>query len=488
MNRPIHLENGNILIDPTGTSCSRTLTIADDVVISVDCDAPQEAIVIDLDGRFALPGLVDSHLHLVQGASGMGEIDCSVAQSRQQFIELYRNANTQAKPNDWLVGFGWDEGQLGDTPDSSWLPSKDTVPMLAYRIDYHCAVLNETALAMLPLDEIEMMNGGQNIRHGIVREDALYEGVCPHLPVASNETKRKRVLQAITAMQSKGITLVGTMEDIADIENVLSPISLTVQMRMAAILLDAPEEKIFAQSRAFDTDLLHIFGFKAFLDGTLGSRTARMYLPWEDAKGTGLWAGIAQKGMLDTWIRDVVDAGFAPVMHAIGDAAVGKALKALEGLDGTPSRIEHAQFIADKDLPFIHGQMFGVQPLHQPGDAAIADSAVGPIRAKQLHDWRRMLQNGSRLSFGSDWPIAKADPLAAMQAAVLHGLTVQESMYASTVEGARSLGSTKSGFLTKGSFGDVAILDTNPFECDWQNTRPSVTMTILAGNIVYTKD
>lgn len=488
MNRPIHLENGNILIDPTGTSCSRTLTIADDVVLSIDSEAPQDALLIDLEGRFALPGLVDSHLHLVQGASGMGEIDCGVAQSREQFTELCRNASTQVNSTDWLVGFGWSEEQLGKTPDSSWFPSDENVPMLAYRVDYHCAVVNETALAMLPLDEIEIMNGGKHIRHGIVREDALYEGVCPHLPVASNETKRKRVLQAIAAMQSNGITLVGTMEDIADIENVLSPISLPAQMRIAAILLDGPDEEIIGRSRAFDTDLLHIFGFKAFLDGTLGSRTARMYSPWEDVKGLGLWAGLAQKGTLQTWIRDVVDAGFAPVMHAIGDAAVGKALKVLEGHDATTSRIEHAQFIADKDLPFIHGQMFGVQPLHQPGDAAIADCAVGPIRAKQLHNWRRMLQQGARLSFGSDWPIAKADPLAAMQAAVLHGLTVQESMYASTVEGARSLGSTKSGYLTKGSFGDVAILDTNPFECDWQNTRPSVTMTILAGNIVYTKD
>ena len=75
-----------------------------------------------------------------------------------------------------------------------------------------------------------------------------------------------------------------------------------------------------------------------------------------------------------------------------------------------------------------------------------------------------------------------------MQVAINNGLTVDEALVASTRQAAESLGEPLSGVLTVGSNGDVAILDCNPFEIDWKVSRPSVTMTILAGNIVYEKE
>jgi predicted amidohydrolase YtcJ len=337
----------------------------------------------------------------------------------------------------------------------------------------------------MPCDSIATLTGGTLIAKGIVKEDALYDGVGPHIPAVPVLQKQIKTQQVLQNMQKKGITGVGTMEDLQDVEEVLAILPLQELMRVCVMLLDAPSDDVLHRCKQLKQQL-NIVGFKAFIDGSLGSRTAKMYADWNDTDGNGLWAGLAAKETLHAWAKEVERVGFAPVMHAIGDAAVGKALSVLQELgDNTFARIEHAQCIAKKDLTIISGKMFGVQPLHQPADAAIALQALGSKRASQLHNWRRMLDAGARLSFGSDWPVAEADPIAAMRVAISCGLTVEEALFASTREAANSLQMANSGFLHVGANGDVVVLDSNPFETDWSLTEPSVTMTILAGKIVF---
>jgi hypothetical protein len=211
-----------------------------------------------------------------------------------------------------------------------------------------------------------------------------------------------------------------------------------------------------------------------------------MYSDWCDAQGNGVWAGHAASGVLTNWIERVSEAGFAPVLHAIGDAAVGLALHELEGVDSNlVPRVEHAQCIAQQDLGLLHGRMFAVQPLHQPDDMKIAIQSLGENRIDELHNWRRMLEAGGILSFGSDWPIATPDPISAMAIAIGCGLTPSEALIASTTHAALSLRSEKAGNLGIGSYGDVVVLDQDPLKCDWKVDQPSVTMTILDGRIVY---
>ena len=488
MSRTIYLKNGRILLQSCPNTYSRSLTIQDGRVCEINGSAPDGAYVVDLHGRFAMPGFVDSHLHLVQGASGMGEVDLREIHSKEEFQKALLDAYKNKATGDWLVGSGWTQEKLGGSPDSSWFPNDVDIPMLCYRVDFHSAVLNDEALSALPLDRIESMTGGSCIRKGIVKEDALYEGVCPLMPEVLVNVKRAKTMQVLKTMQAKGITLIGSMEDNCDVI-VLDMLELSQNMRIRVMVLDLPTCSVLQDCRSYDNEFLKVYGFKAFIDGSLGSRTAKMYDSWEDCDGSGVWAGLAAKKQLRSWVDDVARAGFAPVMHAIGDEAVGEALAAIATVvEEKLPRIEHAQFIDDRDIGKIKGVMFGVQPLHQPGDAAIAPQAVGAKRVQHLHNWRRMLDAGARLSFGSDWPVADADPIAAMQVAINNGLTVDEALVASTRQAAESLGEPLSGVLTVGSNGDVAILDCNPFEIDWKVSRPSVTMTILAGNIVYEKE
>ena len=135
----------------------------------------------------------------------------------------------------------------------------------------------------------------------------------------------------------------------------------------------------------------------------------------------------------------------------------------------------------------VANSFFGVQPLHLLDDAPMAIKAVGKKRIETLHNWRGMVDAGAILSFGSDWPVAAVLPIAAMQVAIEQDLTVGEVLKMSTSYSADSLRTPQAGRLSVGSFGDVVVLDRNPFDCDWKTNPPAVLMTIIGGKIVYEK-
>ena len=445
---------------------------------------------IDLQGQYAVPGLIDSHIHLVLAATGMDEVDLRPCDSKESFQTALLQSKKTTPKGQWLVGSGWSVQSLGKEPNGQWIPDEIEFPVLCYRDDFHTAIFNDALLRYLDIKRLRTMPGGQSVDKGIVQEDALFDGLMPFIPTISVETQLGRIHRAIQALHQQGITLVGSMEHKRDIDSLLIQIQKTQSIRMRLMCLDEPTDKMIEDCKTLkEDDFLRLTGFKSFLDGTLGSRSAKMYADWLDEKGSGTWTGHASNGSLQHWIKNVTQAGFSPVLHAIGDEAVGLALSLLQQVDPalTP-RIEHAQCVAEKDISAVQGMCFGVQPLHQPGDSAIAMKALGNTRSNELHNWRRMIDAGGTLSFGSDWPVTPPRPLDAMAIAISQGVTAREALVASTINAAQSLQSKHAGHLRIGAFGDIAILDQDPIQCNWRKTVPSVTMTIQAGKIVFKKE
>ncbi|MDP7006498.1 MAG: amidohydrolase family protein [Phycisphaerales bacterium] len=489
MSRTIHLCGGKILSNPKKGHFSSSITIVDGYVAALGELPPTDSQIIELGDKFAIPGFVDSHLHLVEGATLWGGLDLSDVKSKDEFLSLINMASLEAGEGEWIVGSGWSEKQLGGIPNLSWFENSRDIPAIFFRKDFHAAVINKSLLQKLDTENVMKLSGGQELLSGIVKEDALFEGVSPLVPSIVTLEKIHRVKKIIKKLHANGITSVGSMENYVDVESVLVPITNERLIRIGVMLLDQPSELTIARSKLLNSQFMRTFGFKAFLDGSLGSRTAKMYQNWNDVDSDGLWAGVAAKGELDNWVKAVTSSDFSPAIHAIGDLAVGVAVEALKYVDNSLlSRIEHAQFIADKDISKISGNLFGVQPLHQPDDLLIAKEAVEEDRIKQLHNWRRMIDHGAILSFGSDWPVVEFDPIASMSVAIGQGLTPMESLIASTANAALSIHFPKSGMLEIGSHGDLVILDKDPLNCDWKECSPSVTMTILDGNIVYEKE
>lgn len=490
MNRTTHLSNGIININPTtGQSC-HSITISDGFVVQHDTPLPAGAMHIDLQGKYAVPGLIDSHIHLVLAATGMGEVDLQPCDSKESFQATLLQGREKTTEGQWLIGSGWSGQSLGREPDGRWIPDEIELPVLCYSGDFHTAIVNDASLHCVDIKKLQRMTGGEHVDKGIVKEDALFDGLVPFIPATSIETKLSQIHRAIQALHEQGITLVGSMERKRDIDELLVQIQKTQSIRMRLMCLDDPEDAMLnACKKIKEDEYLRITGFKSFLDGTLGSRSAKMYADWLDAEGCGTWTGHASSGSLQHWIEKVTQTGFSPVLHAIGDEAVGLALSLLQHVDpALVPRIEHAQCIAEKDISAVQGMCFCVQPLHQPDDSAIGKKALGSTRFNELHNWRRMIDAGGILSFGSDWPVAPPRPLDAMAIAINEGVTAREALVASTIHAAQSLQSKHAGHLELGAFGDITIVDQDPIQCNWQETVPSVTMTIQAGKIVFKKE
>ena len=123
-------------------------------------------------------------------------------------------------------------------------------------------------------------------------------------------------------------------------------------------------------------------GARVFLDGTVGSRTARLLEHWADRTDSrGMWLELAAEGRLEEWQQLVHAAGLDTSVHAIGDEAVSLALDLHARSEGEQRCvIEHAQIIRDEDLPRTAGALLSMQPLHRAEDARVALDALGPGR------------------------------------------------------------------------------------------------------------
>lgn len=489
MSNSIHLCNGEILYDPEKGLFSRSLTIEDSLVTELGGSNHSGIQKIDLEGHVAVPGFIDSHLHLTYGASGLGDIDLSNATCKKEFVNALAESAAQANEGSWIIASGWSEQQLGEIPNKTWLEELPDTPVICYSLDLHTALINDSAIELLDMKALSLMPGSEFIEIGLVKEDALFEGISSVLPDIDYQSKISRTRRAIGKMHEQGITLVGTMETTNDVQNVLLALAEEELMRFRVMCLDDPTQQSIDFCSSIDHPYLQVTGFKSFLDGSLGSRTAKMYEPWCDDEGNGVWAGVAANNTFSEWLSSVTAANYSPIVHAIGDQAVGFALDSMADISSNfLPRIEHAQFISNRDMEKVAGKCFGVQPLHQPFDLKLALKAVGSERIETLHNWRTMVDVGATLSFGSDWPVAAVDPIAAMNIAIQKGLSEREVLMMSTSTSSDSLRTPQAGRLTVGSYGDVVILDRHPFKCDWNTCPPSVIMTIVAGEIVYQGD
>jgi predicted amidohydrolase YtcJ len=167
------------------------------------------------------------------------------------------------------------------------------------------------------------------------------------------------------------------------------------------------------------SEWLTIGGVKMFLDGSLGSRTAWML---------EAYAGTRDRGMPITSEQEAQEAmttaaavGLATTVHAIGDAAVRRALDLVSALPrlSLPHRIEHFQCVHPRDLERVAqaGLVLSMQPAHLLTDIPLIDRYWGD-RGRGAYAFQSLLQSGAHLVFGSDVPVASIDPREGVYAAL----------------------------------------------------------------------
>ena len=214
-----------------------------------------------------------------------------------------------------------------------------------------------------------------------------------------------------------GVTSVHSMDGargLGSLQRLRSRGPLPVRVTYNLPLADLPHAERIGVRSGWGDSWLRIWGVKAFLDGSLGSRTAEML----DGSGTQL---LPQPDLVDV-VERCAQAELNVCLHAIGDGAVRRALDALaphhEAWSRWRPRIEHAQCVNPKDVPRMAkiGVIASMQPIHAVADRELAD-ADWPDVAMHAYAWRALERAGVRLAFGSDAPVETADPIAGIDAA-----------------------------------------------------------------------
>jgi hypothetical protein len=468
-----------------------------------------DACVIDLEGRAAAPGLIDAHVHVLEGGRSLRELDLSGIRSRPAFEEAIRRRDLELPRRRWLMARGWSSENWpgGRLPDKTWLAPAGDRPAVCRRGDLHAALVNDPVLKRLPLRADPP--GGRIVRDamgeptGLLLEAAawgLLEAVCPRPDV---EERREDLRAAQAHLLAHGVTTAGAMECSADVRDVFDPMREGLRLRVRVTLLDRGWPLDFAPGRRIRKGpMLAVIGYKAFADGTLGSRTARMLADYDDDPGNrGMLLELAADGTLAAWAEAVAAEGLSPAIHAIGDEAARLALDALQPLrdrpGAPPGRVEHAQQVDPSDIGRFGGLVASMQPLHRADDGRFVRARLGERRLAGTFAFRRLLEAGAILAFGSDWPVVSCDPMLGIRAAVtgltLAGktfapdrcLTVEEALTAYTRGSARALHLPDAGRLAPGCFGDLVVFDLDPFTADWGRRPPRVVLTVVGGRVVY---
>ncbi|HEY8797129.1 MAG TPA: amidohydrolase [Candidatus Dormibacteraeota bacterium] len=387
--------------------------------------AGRRADVIRLRGT-ALPGLIDSHIHLEGLADDHLTLDVAGTPSLEETLHRVETWAKRLAPDAWVVGAGWYNDQW---PNPAF-PTRRHLDLAAggrpaylVRKDGHSAWVSSAALALAGLDASTADPAGGVIDRdgrrrptGILRETAMH-AVSVLLPRASDADFDAAMAKALAELGELGITSAQSMDrarGFASLQRLHSAGGLPIRVTYNLPLADLHHAERLGVRSGWGDDWLRIWGVKAFLDGSLGSRTAEML----DGSGT---ARLPQAELLDM-IDRCVRAELNVCLHAIGDGAVRRALDALarkrDAWRYWRPRIEHAQCVHPKDVPRFAkiGVIASMQPIHAVADRELADKNW-PKVAGHSYAWGALARAGAVLAFGSDAPVETADPLQGIDAA-----------------------------------------------------------------------
>ncbi len=494
--------------------------------------------VVDLAGAFVMPGFNDAHTHIATAGQQKLTVDLDGCTSLADMLGRIRAYTASAPPDAWILGSGWDHTKWPTASNGEkTLPSRrdlDTVtqghPAVFYRTDGHIVVANSAALLAAGISSATQAPAGGKIDldatgtpTGIVREAPAIALIYAKVPPPTPGMRRKALDLAIADALAHGVT---SVQDFSDWQDWLILETMEhrgeLNLRVSEWLDFNLPLAVLKQRRAShspDDPLLHIGFLKAFMDGSLGSRTAALDEPYSDDPGN---SGIPRydQEKLNALSAERAAAGFQLGFHAIGDEANTIALNAFSAAEqvaaSNPStqtsyadqpstlrfRIEHAQVLLPGDFDRFArlGVIASMQPSHLLTDMAWAGARLGPERSTYAYAWRSVLNHHVTLAFGTDYPVESISPFRGLYSAatrmneagtqsfhVEQKLTIQEAIYAYTQASAFAefresrLGRLEPGFLADFIVLDRDLMTASPTEI--LHTR--VLRTILGNKTVY---
>ncbi len=480
--------------------------------------------VIDLHGATLLPGLVDAHVHIENLGAKLERVDLSGAANEADAVERVVAWARHVPKGQWIVGWGWDDGAWANRYPDMRLLTRRVPDNPVYLAGLHGYAAWGNALAFeragitaaTPAPEGGEIRKGRDGRPtGIVLNRAV-DLLARAVPAPTPAQLEQRVLRALQTMAGAGYVMVSQAGADRGLMTVFD--SLDVQGRLPIRMYAMVEARDTALSREWiargprldPRGWLTVRAIKAFADGALGSRGARLLADYADAPG--------QRGVSQTFdhglVADAMDAGFQAAIHAIGDAANREALDFFDSVFAAHSatralrsRIEHAQVLAPADVPRFarSGIVASMQPPHAVEDMGWAEQRLGPERVRGAYAWRSLRRAGARLVFSSDLPGTDYSIFYGLHSAITRrspalqppggwypdqDMTPEEAVRGYTSWAAWAQGfEDRAGVLERGRWADLTAMDVDPFVMG--RTAPDsllggkIVLTVVAGRVVF---
>jgi predicted amidohydrolase YtcJ len=387
--------------------------------------AGRGAEVVRLRGA-AWPGLIDAHIHLEGLADRQVILDLGGTRSLEATLTRIERWSRALPKSAWVVGAGWYNDAWPDPAFPTRLHLDRAAggrPAYLRRKDGHSAWVSSAALALAGVDRTTPDPAGGVIDRdaageptGIVREFAM-DVVARVEPRPTDADLDRGMARALAALARLGVTGVHSMDSargLASLQRLHARGKLPLRVTYNLPLADLRHAERMGVRSGWGDEWLRFWGVKAFLDGSLGSRTAEML----DGSGTARLAQAELEDMIERCVRAELNV----CLHAIGDGAVRRALDALQPRRRAWSkwrpRIEHAQCVHPKDQKRFAsiGVIASMQPIHAVSDRELADTEWPSVTAN-AYAWAALQRAGARLAFGSDAPVETADPLLGIDAA-----------------------------------------------------------------------
>ncbi len=495
--------------------------------------------VIELAGRFAMPGFIEGHGHFLGLGRSRQILDLSAARNWDEIVSTVAAATDKVPPGVWILGRGWHQDKWDSVPEDAveGVPVNDGLsavspdnPVLLGHASGHAAFANDAALAEAFIDEeTPDPPGGTIVRTpdgkatGLLREtaqrllDEAVERYQDRLPLAEQERlARERVALAGQEALSHGVTSfhdAGESFETIDFLRKLEtegalPVRLYVMVRNET---NAAMDELLPHYRmtAEGNDFLTVRSIKRQIDGALGSHGAWLLEPYVDLPdSTGLVLEPIEE--IERTAEIALEHGFQVSTHAIGTRANREVLDLYErvwsaaGADGSALRwrIEHAQHLHPLDVPRFAelGVIAAMQGVHATSDGPWIPSRLGEERSRETsYVWRDLLAAGTVIGNGTDVPVERIDPIASFYASVARmtstgerfnpeqSMTREEALRSYTINNAyAAFEEDIKGTLTPGKLADIVILSQDILTVpEARIPETAVEMTIVGGEIRY---
>lgn len=483
--------------------------------------------LIGCGGRTLLPGLIDSHFHLLYGSLNLDHLQLGDADTMDEIADALRAFAAANPESEWLRGvqvkysaFAHDERRFDRHFLDALVPDR---PVFLTAFDGHTVWVNTVALQRggifngreLPPGSEIVMDPATGTATGELREPDAVNPVRDLIPKLDAARERLLLEKGLALCAQHGLTSVhnmdgreGSIELYAQLE-AEGALSLRVYVPYD-IRPETPLEEVangVLWREQYRGSHVRAGAVKVFMDGVLESYTGLMVDDYAGAPGNrGDSLHTAERFNAIAAAADVL--GLQIFVHCCGDGAVRRTLdgfahaQRVNGVRDSRHRVEHIEQITAADVPrFCElGVVASMQPIHCPPTLHAGDvwpSRVGEARWPLSFAWETIRRTGARMAYGSDWPVASLNPILGLWAGRVRepwapGQPDQrqslENLLLGYTRGAAwaEFMEYEKGMLRPGYLADLALVDGDLFALpDAELPTARVALTVCDGRIVH---